>query len=246
VLLAAAAVLAGAAVQSATGFGFALLSGPALFALLDPPEAVGALSALGALMSVLVLLDSGRGHIQWDGLRPLLLAAVPGIGLGLLVLDALSKPALQIGVGVAVMAATIGQLARRDPGGGEPHAESAGAAAGVGLLSGTLTTSIGINGPPIVLLLEARGHEPRQVRATLAGAFLVLNALGFAALLAVHGGGEVAALGRLLPLLGSVIAGHLLGALAFRRLDARTFRVAVLGLALLSGAASAIAGFVSV
>ena len=35
-VLAAAAALVGAAVQSATGFGFALVLSPALFAVLDP------------------------------------------------------------------------------------------------------------------------------------------------------------------------------------------------------------------
>jgi uncharacterized membrane protein YfcA len=42
-LLAAAAALVGASVQSATGFGFALALSPALFAVLDPAEAVTAL-----------------------------------------------------------------------------------------------------------------------------------------------------------------------------------------------------------
>jgi uncharacterized protein len=245
VLLAAAAVLAGAAVQSATGFGFALLAAPALFALLEPAQAVGAMAVLGALMSLLVLADGGPGLIDWRRLGPLLLAAMPGLGLGLLVLDAFSKPALQIGVGAAVVAATVVQLARGRPAAGGGAARGAGTAAGVGLLSGALTTSIGINGPPIALLLEARGHRPGEIRATLAGAFLALNLGGFAALLAVYGAGEVAAIGRLLPLLGALIVGYALGALAFRRLDAASFRVAVLGLAILSGAASAIAGFVS-
>ena len=104
-ILAAAAVLAGAATQSATGFGFALLASPALFALLEPAEAVGALAVLGALMGVLILADGRPGLIRWRGLGPLLLAAIPGLGLGLLVLDAFSKPALQIGVGIAVVAA---------------------------------------------------------------------------------------------------------------------------------------------
>jgi uncharacterized membrane protein YfcA len=45
--LAAAAALVGAAVQSATGFGFALILSPALLTALDPYEAVTALLALG-------------------------------------------------------------------------------------------------------------------------------------------------------------------------------------------------------
>jgi uncharacterized membrane protein YfcA len=80
VLLAAAATLAGAAVQSATGFGFALVASPALFAVLDPYEAVTAIAALGVALNVLVLADGGPGPVLWRGLVPL---------LGVLLLEAL-------------------------------------------------------------------------------------------------------------------------------------------------------------
>jgi uncharacterized membrane protein YfcA len=47
-LLAALAAFAGAFVQSATGMGFALVLSPALFAVMDPEEAVTAVLILGA------------------------------------------------------------------------------------------------------------------------------------------------------------------------------------------------------
>ena len=58
--LAALAALAGAFVQSATGFGFALVLSPALFAVLEPDEAVTTLLALGLALNVLVLFEHGR------------------------------------------------------------------------------------------------------------------------------------------------------------------------------------------
>jgi uncharacterized protein len=62
-LLAAVAALVGAAVQSATGFGFALVLSPALFAVMEPTEAVTALLLLGAVLNMLVLLE---GHdVRW-------------------------------------------------------------------------------------------------------------------------------------------------------------------------------------
>ena len=70
-LLAALAALLGAAVQSATGFGFALVLSPALFAVMEPTEAVTALLLLGAVLNVLVLLE---GHdVRWP-LLPRLIA----------------------------------------------------------------------------------------------------------------------------------------------------------------------------
>src|ERR687897_1876874 len=109
--LALLAALAGAVVQAATGFGFALVLSPALFAVLDPAEAVTALLVLGAALSVLVLLE---GHeVRPRLLAPMLVAALPGLALGALLLSLLSKEALQVGVGVAVVAAALWQLRRR-------------------------------------------------------------------------------------------------------------------------------------
>ncbi len=60
-------------------------------------------------------------------------------------------------------------------------------------------------------------------------------------MLATGGAGEID-LGLLLPLLGLVLAGHLLGAAAFRRIDQRAFSRIALVLVALAGAASVVAG----
>ena len=59
-LLAAVAAFAGAFVQSATGMGFALVLSPALFAVMEPEEAVTAVLILGAVLCALVLFESRR------------------------------------------------------------------------------------------------------------------------------------------------------------------------------------------
>jgi uncharacterized protein len=231
-LLAALAALVGAAVQSATGFGFALVLSPALFAVMEPTEAVTALLLLGAVLNVLVLLE---GHdVRRSLLPPLILPALPGLALGVALLAALSREPLQVGVGVAVIAAALWQLrdrsvARRLP------------AAVAGLASGVLTTSISISGPPLVLWLEAQGLRSAEFRATLAALFLGLNVLGGAVLLAIEGSGAVD-LGELAPLLGLVLIGYALGAFAFRRLDQHRFAVVVIALVICTGVASVLAG----
>jgi uncharacterized protein len=231
-LLAAVAALVGAAVQSATGFGFALVLSPALFAVMEPTEAVTALLLLGAVLNVLVLLE---GHdVRWPLLAPLILPAVPGLALGAALLAALSREPLQIGVGVAVIAAALWQLRDR----GVAHRVPAAVA---GLTSGVLTTSISISGPPLVLWLEAQRLRPAEFRATLAALFLALNVVGGAVLLAIEGSGAVD-LGELGPLLGLVLIGYALGALAFRRLDQRRFATVVIALVVCTGVASVLAG----
>jgi uncharacterized membrane protein YfcA len=236
--LAAAAALTGAFVQSTTGFGFALVLSPALFAVMDPVEAVMALLVLGLALSLLVLFERGRPeHVDWRSLVPMLLAALPGLGLGAVALTQLSKGTLQVAVGVAVMAAAAWQLRRRRRG-AEPHPVPAAVA---GFTSGALTTSINVSGPPIVLWLEARGASPEEFRASLAATFLVLDLAGGALLLVAQGSGSID-VERLGPLLALVIAGYALGAAAFRRLDRERFYTLVLALVTCTGAASIVAG----
>src|SRR4051812_27203954 len=120
--LAAAAALAGSFVQSSTGFGFALVLSPALFAVMDPVEAVMALLVLGLALSVLVLFERGRPeHVDWRSLMPMLVAALPGLAVGAVALTQLSKGALQVAVGVAVVAVAAWQLRRRRRGIGHPR-----------------------------------------------------------------------------------------------------------------------------
>jgi uncharacterized membrane protein YfcA len=230
-LVAALAALAGAAVQAATGFGFALVLSPALFALLDPAEAVTALLLLGAGLSVLVLLEGHDVRVRLLG--PLLLAALPGLALGALLLSVLSKEVLQVGVGLAVIAAALWQLRHR--------AARGLPVAAAGLLSGALTTSISINGPPLVLWLEGEGVRPAEARATLAAAFLALDIAGAALLVSTDGSATVD-LGVVAPLLACVLVGYLAGAMAFRRLDPERFFTVALVLVVCTGLASVVAG----
>ncbi|HEX3277080.1 MAG TPA: sulfite exporter TauE/SafE family protein [Thermoleophilaceae bacterium] len=236
--LAAAAALTGAFVQSTTGFGFALVLSPALFAVMDPVEAVMTLLVLGLVLSLLVLFEGGRPkHVDWRSLAPMLAAALPGLAVGAVALTQLSKSVLQVAVGVAVVAVAAWQLRRRRRG-AEPHRVPGGIA---GFTSGALTTSINVSGPPIVLWLEARGASPEEFRASLAATFLVLDLAGGAVLLVGEGSGSIDA-GRLGPLLALVIAGYALGAVAFRRLNRERFYTLVLALVACTGVASIVAG----
>jgi uncharacterized membrane protein YfcA len=230
-VLAAVAAFAGAFVQSATGMGFALVLSPALFAVLDPEEAVTGVLLLGAVLCALVWFESRR--VGTHGLGRLLVPAVPGLAVGVVVLAALSKEALQIGVGVAVVIAAVWQLRH--------GAVARMSAVAAGFLGGVLTTSISVNGPPLALWLEAEQVPPAVFRATLAASFLILDVAGVA-LIVSREGSDTVDLARLGPLLACVLAGYALGAVGFRRLDAERFSAIVLSLVICTGLASVIAG----
>ena len=227
--------------QSATGFGFALVLGPALFAVLDPGEAVFGMLVLGLLTNLLVLSEvDGRRSVRVEEIRPLLLAAAPGLTLAVAVLALLSKPVLQIVLGAPVIAAAAVQGRAGRP---RPAEDSSPVQTGaVGLASGLLTTSTSVSGPPIVLWLRARGLSGGELRASLAASFLMLNLMGGAVVAVARGGaavGDPAFLGALLAL---AVAGHFAGALVFRRADPAGLSAAVLALAAAAGVASLAAG----
>ncbi|MBA2256714.1 MAG: sulfite exporter TauE/SafE family protein, partial [Thermoleophilaceae bacterium] len=78
--LAAVAAFLGATLQSATGFGFALVLGPALIAVLTPAEALTTLLVLSASLNLLMLFSERRRRsIRWSDVLLLLAAAAPGL-----------------------------------------------------------------------------------------------------------------------------------------------------------------------
>ena len=95
----AVAVIAGAAIQSATGFGFALLAAPLAFAALDSHEAIGLLLLLGIEIGVLTLATEGRRPQPMVRRCAIVLAwAIPAAVAGVAVLRALDAVTLQIAV----------------------------------------------------------------------------------------------------------------------------------------------------
>src|SRR5687768_10583584 len=170
------AVMAGAAIQAATGFGFALLAAPLAFAALEQEEAIGLLLLLGSEIGVLTLLTEGRRP------RPMvrrcaivLLWAVPAAVAGVAVLRALDAVTLQIAVSVGV-AATL--LVRSRAPAERRDREPRWAAPATGLCAGALVTSTNTSGPPLLLYLLGRGDEPSRVRDTLTVCQLGLSLIG--------------------------------------------------------------------
>ena len=166
----------GAFVQTVTGFGGALVLAPVLFGTMQPAQAV-LLSALLGIVQSGVLVRRYRRELLRGELATLLAWAVPGLALGIVVLRTAPSSLLRVIVGVTVIAATIARRLRT-PGRPLGHA----AAAPAGLLAGALTTSATVNGPPLVLYLSGRGATAGELRATLAGIFLVLDTLTLGAL----------------------------------------------------------------
>jgi uncharacterized protein len=189
------------------------------------------LAAVGLTSNVLVLGARGRRRPVVRGRDAALLvgAALPGLALGAIAISHIAKPPLQFAVGVAILLAVALRLDA--PG----RLDARGFGLGAGLLSGALTTTVGINGPPLVIWLRARGATVTELRDTLAAVLLVLNSIAIVTL-AARGGRIPAA--PVPALAAGLVAGHLLGLEAHRRLSARTLERALAVVLSVAGVAS--------
>lgn len=243
IILVGLTALAAACVQAATGLGFALVLTPVLFAVLSPSGAIITVTVLGLELNLLVLLaERRRPIVAWAEVLPILAAAVPGTVCGVLILRALPKPVLQIAVGVLVIAAAVLRVRMRQPAVADGGAVRRLA---LGLVTGALTTSSGVSGPPLALWFSHRGLRPAELRDSLSASFLAIGAIAAFALLPVLGRAHLSA-SLLASGLACVIGGHALGRRAFAALDARGFEPFLLGVILIAGLASVVAGVASI
>jgi uncharacterized protein len=218
-LAAGVAVLAGAALQSATGFGFSLVAAPVLFSATEPAQAVGLLTLLGAELNLLTLAgERRRPHPLMPASLLLLAWALPGALAGVAVLRALDAVALQLAVtaGVLVSLAVRWRAQRAAAGPTEPPPRWALPLSGFS--AGGLTTSTTTAGPPLVLYLLHRAPPPVAVRDTLTVVFLGLAMTGAIALLVTGTRAALPDATWLAALVPTVLAGQLAGRPIFVRL----------------------------
>jgi uncharacterized protein len=231
-LIGAAAALMGATLQSATGFGFALLAAPWLVAAFGPSAAVSTIVILALVVTGLTLVGEGR-RLQIDAREAVALVtwSVPGLLAGAFLLGAAPERALEVVVALVVLAAVALRLLRRPR--RRPWSHSR--AATTGLTSGVLSTSTGIGGPPLVFHLLGRRLPSTAMRDTLAAIWLAGGVLSAATLLAT---GAFALPAGTLVLVAATLVGHTLGRRLFAALYGDRYeRVVLAALALTALAA---------
>jgi uncharacterized protein len=219
---AALAVLSGAALQSAVGFGFSLVCAPLVFAAFGPEPAVGLLTVLSLEVNLLTLLGEGRRpHPLRRPVAVVLACALPGMVAGVAVLRSVDAVVLQVAVTVVVFTSLVLRRLQGAAVAGPAWTPAAGLAAGV------LTTTTSTAGPPLVLLLLGRNLAPSRVRDTLMACFIGLSLLGGAVLAATGtraAAPDAVALAALLPL---AALGQIAGRPLFARLATGRYELAL-------------------
>ena len=174
IIIAGLVVAAGVLVQGGVGYGMALVAAP-LLTLVDPTLVPVPLILLTSMHAVLAVVRDGQ-HADWSGIGWAMLGRLPGTGLGVLAVVALSQRVFSLMVGVGVLACVVLSLLTWRP---RPRPGSLVLA---GLASGVGGTAASIGGPPIALLYQDAAGP--RVRGTIGGYFVLGSVISIAALAA--------------------------------------------------------------
>lgn len=231
-LAAGIVVMMGSLVQTAFGFGIAVVGAP-LLVMIYPAALPGPLVAMALAQCVLMALQN-RQHIDLAPLGSAMIGRIPGSLLGAWLLTVFSTDGLSVFVGIAVLLAVLASIVRVNI---RPNMHSMFWA---GALSGVFGTSTTVGGPPMALLLQ---HQQAQhLRGNLA-AFFIYGCLVSLAMLAFMGRFGRAEVGLCLYLLPWTLAGfYLCQRLPLYRFEA-SLRPAILVLCALSGTTAIISAF---
>jgi uncharacterized membrane protein YfcA len=223
------ALLAGI-VSGMTGFGLALISVPLLLFVYEPRTVVVITAVLSVVINFAVVWDSWR-----DADRRVVIVLLPpafvGVVAGAELLRVVDPDYIRLVVGFVVVVSAL--LLLRDV--RLPGAQTGWGAVVAGSTSGALSTSTGLAGPPIVLLLASRGFPKRVFRGSSALYFLVMSLLGLAVLL-FRGLLEAGDVPLTLALVPAAFLGKFFGTALLKKVSEKAFRVVSLGLVILTGA----------
>lgn len=164
-----------AVAQSATGFGFAIVAVPLYLVVLNSHSAVQLAIVVTPVIS-LVLLPRLGSHLERPLLMRLVLGTVLGLPIGMAVFLYAELAHLKFAVAFLIILFAGLFLAGllRGRGNEKKTAVVPSVAKDVlaGVVSGAMTTSLGMPGPPVVLYFSTLGLHKNATRATILALFL--------------------------------------------------------------------------
>lgn len=227
-------VIGAGAIAGLAGFGFSIVSVPTLLLLFDPATVI-TLNKVLTLGTIWVILIGAWGDISWASLRRIVPPALAGLFAGVTLLRVLDDRAIKLLAGLVVILFALLLLR----GGVRAVPDRSWMAPLAGFLSGTLSTAIGMGGPPLVLLFTVLAVPVPVFRATSVSYFLLTDLIGFPTLIVQ---GIVTRDDVLLALLlaPAAIIGRMIGSRLVPFISPLAFRRATLGLLLVTGAVSVV------
>ncbi len=175
-ILSACVVVLASATQALTGFGFPLVAVPFFILMFDPKWAV-ALSMVLSLLSLGTLLYTIRQDTDWQMVKQMLFGALFGVPVGVYVFSIINVILLKIFVSIVVVFMCMITLKNYTlPITDDNRVRWFKVS---GSLSGFLTATIGMPGPPIILVLTNFDIDKNAYRATGVAYFFLIYCFTF-------------------------------------------------------------------
>lgn len=241
-LAAATAVFAGGLITGVSGFGFALVTAPVLLWIVDPVTMVTTNLVLSVLTRLPIVVHD-RSHLDQAQTTWLAVGGTFGLPLGIVLIGMLDGDSAKVIVNmfVIVFGAPFLLAPQRIPTLAAPGRTVTSL---VGLVSGILTTSSSLSGPPVVLWLTSQRLVRHAFRVTTSLVGIILNVIGLALLVSV-GKTAIGSLGIPLVLFPGAALGGYIGHRVLQRISDGTLVRVAAAVVVSAGAIGIIASLLS-
>lgn len=172
-------VLTASIISGLAGFGFGLVAVPPLL-ILYPPAVVITVTKLLTLSTSWVVIAHGWRHARRELILAVFPTAIIGTFIGLRLLAVARPEHIKIAAGVVVVTFALVML-KVDMRGRVKH-PAVGPVAG--LISGAMSTTVGMAGPPVIIAYTLRDTPKHAFRISIAIYFVLLDVLGLPAMFA--------------------------------------------------------------
>jgi uncharacterized membrane protein YfcA len=215
-LLLAIVIFAASMLQSSTGFGFSIMSTPFLLLMFDAHSAIMINIVLSLFVSLLMIYPL-RKNIDRVLLKRVTYSSLAGVPFGLAVFLLMDVIALKLTVSILILLCTILLLCKF-----RFHESKAGDCTAGGI-SGFLTASIGLPGPPLLIYFAGVGMEKARQRSTTLTFYVVVYTVSLV-LQTIFNHWSPADLKAVAVSLPVSFAGILFGSWIYRFINQRLFR----------------------
>lgn len=203
--------------QASTGFGFSVMATPFLLMLFLPQEAIQINIILSLIIST-ILVWKIRNDIDKALLKRISLGSIVGLPFGFTIFMLSNITVIKLVVSVLLLLLTLLLICKFKMK-GTPMRDFI-----VGGVSGALTTSIGMPGPPLLLYFTGTDIKKEQLRATTLAFFLFIFSISLLSQIIFTGTSKLIWQSSLyaIPI---VLIGLYIGQIIFKKINQQIFRL---------------------
>lgn len=210
-------IVVASVLQTSTGFGFSILATPFLLLLFEPADAIQINLVLSLIISI-TLLSSIKKDIDLGVMKRFIIGSSVGLPVGIIIFLLFNIQNLKLLISLVILILTvllimqyrIRNSKRRD--------------IIVGWFSGSMTTSIGMPGPPLLLYFSGTDTQKAKLRGTTLAFYLYIYFVSLITQIVFAGTSQTVWISSALAI-PLVLIGLLFGQKLFELISQKTFRV---------------------